>query len=164
MQTIVKENFMNSGLSDATGNVPAVAENRASNPTISPRLGVALSDEKLDSGICSECSQGRRRKHVMRSRDDKTRRSRDGMFAHGRGIVRVCVWARDDGGGTAPVGSCLACVAHATSVHVYTSCRVWHDSSFVFWSLLGQMQIEHKDYRLVGSKLEEFLLDYLYTG
>ena len=67
MQTILKENITNSGLSndDVTSDVTTTDTPTA--PSHSPQ--VAAPEEKLDSGIGSECSHENR--HVIKSRDSK---------------------------------------------------------------------------------------------
>lgn len=68
MQTILKDNIMDSGFSndDVIGGVTA-----DDTSTLSHSPDVATSQEKLDSGISSECSHGDRLKQVVQSRETK---------------------------------------------------------------------------------------------
>ena len=68
MQTILKDNIMNSGFSNDEVFSGVFRDDTS---TLSHPPAVATSQEKLDSGIGSECSHGNRMKHVVQSRETK---------------------------------------------------------------------------------------------
>ena len=68
MQTILKDNIFNSGFSNDDF-IGGVTGNEDPASTLSHPSEVAKSQEKLDSGIGSECSHGNRLKHVVQSRE-----------------------------------------------------------------------------------------------
>ena len=72
MQIIMEENLMNSGLTcdDVIGDGPTPRNSEPNtSTTLYHRSGVAASQEKLDSGVCSEHSN--RNRYVTKSRNEK---------------------------------------------------------------------------------------------
>ena len=70
MQTILKDNILNSGFSNDEF-IGGAAGNEDLASTLPHPSEVATSQEKLDRGIGSECSHGNRLKHVVQSRESK---------------------------------------------------------------------------------------------